>query len=174
MSAGRSRVAVALRVGEGLEPETRWDHLGVLASVLCAAHCLAAPLLFLAVPSFAGVWAHPSSHALIAMLVLPLAGTVLLRGYRLHRKTWVASAAALGCGCVVVGCVLPFLDVGSTVAAAETSSGCAECCPQLVEDEAGAWSLDWPPASVVSVIGSALLVVGHLGNLFCSRRCCVG
>ena len=170
MSAPTS--TAALSEGPGPEPDSRWDRLGVAASVLCAAHCLAAPLLFLAVPKVAGIWAHPSSHALIALLVLPLAGTVLLRGYRLHRKAWVASAAAVGCGCVVVGSALPFLDGGATVAAAETASACAECCPQLVEDDAGAWSLDWPAASIVSIVGSALLVASHLGNLACSRRCC--
>ena len=164
--------ALAVAGGPALAAHGRWDRFGVWASVLCAIHCLIAPLLFLAVPTFAGIWAHPSSHALIALFVLPLAGTVLLQGYRVHRKLWVAGAAVLGAGCVVAGCVLPFLG-GPPEAAAAVASGCEGCCPQLVQEVDGGWSLELPPASVVTVLGSALLVASHLGNLV-HCRCCGG
>ena len=154
-----------------------WDRLGVWASVACTLHCIAGPFLFLAVPAFAEVWAHPASHALIAIFVLPLACTVLLRGYRVHRKHWVATCAMIGIAFVVAGSVLPFL--GNEVAAAE-SGACASCCPQLVEsaDGDGFAGLSWPPASIATVLGSCFLVASHLGNLAYCRCCraatCVG
>lgn len=149
---------------------SRWDRLGVFASVACTLHCIAGPFLFLAVPTFAEVWAHPASHALIALFVLPLASTVLLRGYRLHGKTWVAACAWIGVAFVLSGSVLPF--VGTEAAAAE-SGACASCCPQLVTNDAtgGVAGVEWPPASIATVLGSAFLVASHLGNLaYC--RCC--
>jgi len=146
----------------------RWDRMGVCASILCAVHCAVAPLLFLAVPTFAGIWAHPSSHALIAMLVLPLAGTVVLRGYRVHRRRWVAASAALGGMCIVVGSCLPFV---SEVEPNPETEACMSCCPQIVADEDGEATLGLPPASIATILGSLLLIAGHLGNLV-GCRCC--
>ncbi len=146
----------------------RWDRLGAVASVACAIHCLVAPLLFLTIPTIGGIWAHPCSHALIALIVLPLACTVLCRGYRIHRRAWVAGSALLGIGCVLLGCVLPFVGDDPSPEAGEA---CASCCPQLVEDETGQASLGWPPASVATIIGSGFLLACHLGNFLC-RRCC--
>lgn len=143
------------------------DRLGVFASAACAVHCLAAPLLFLAVPSIAEVWSHPLSHAVIALLVLPLASTVLLRGYRTHHRHWIAATTLLGIGAVVVGCVLPYMGAESQ---AEECVTCA-CCLQVVEDEAGHSKLELPPASIATLIGSAFLIASHLGNLVHCRGC---
>lgn len=146
----------------------RLDRWGVWASVACAIHCLAAPLLFLLLPTLAPVWSHPSSHALIATGVLPLAGTVLWRGYRLHRRAWIAAAAILGGSFIVAGCVLPFLGEGG---AAAVGDACLNCCPQVVEDDAGRAGLDWPAASIATMIGSVFLVTCHLGNMAGCRSC---
>ena len=167
-----------------------WDRLGVGASIACAVHCMVAPLLFLAAPTFAGIWAHPSSHALIALLVVPLAGTVLFRGYRLHGRKWVAATALAGVACILVGSALPFLGDEEPVRADSASEGvvaagteeaaepvelfCDNCCPQLVEDENGETTLGWPPASIATVLGSMLLVACHLGNLVACRCCGAG
>lgn len=150
---------------------SRWDRLGIYASVACAFHCLVAPLLFLAVPTLAGIWDHPSSHAVVALLVLPLASTVLLRGYRVHRKRWIAVTAVLGAVCILLGSVMPFL--GGEEIAARAAESRAGCCSSIVLDESGGISLGWTPASISTLVGSALLVACHLGNLACCRRCAV-
>jgi MerC mercury resistance protein len=149
---------------------SRWDRLGVLASIACTVHCIAGPFLFLAAPTFADVWSHPAAHAVIALFVLPLAATVLLRGYHAHGKTWVAVCAWTGVAFILAGCALPF--VGTEVAAAEAGA-CATCCPQLVPSAEGDGiaGVTWPPASIATVLGSVFLVASHLGNLaYC--RCC--
>jgi hypothetical protein len=56
------------------------DRLGVLASVLCAIHCAVTPLLLLILPSFGRVWAHPTSHWGMALLVIPVAAIVTTLG----------------------------------------------------------------------------------------------
>lgn len=56
------------------------DRFGVLASVLCAIHCAVTPFLFLILPSFGRVWAHPASHWGIALFVGPVAATASVSG----------------------------------------------------------------------------------------------
>lgn len=182
---GATTIAASARAESG-----KWDRLGSLASSACAIHCLVTPLLFLALPAFAKVWAHPASHALMALFVVPLALTVVIQGYRQHRRRWVLFAAIGGIAFILVGSALPYLpsDGASTTAiasAGETSSGpaasgvavpeattatCTECCPTVVTDESGESRLHWPPAALVTIAGSVLLVSSHLGN----RRGCKG
>ena len=176
----------------GANPSRRWDQIGVWASAACSVHCLATPLLFLAMPTFAGVWAHPGAHLSMALLVVPLAAKTLIGGYRVHRRQWVAGTALGGIALILVGCLLPFIEgepvlghATSEVAeecnaggdsaeespAAGSEACCSHCCPQIVEDPAGGWRLQLPLASLVTIAGSLLLVTGHIGNLVC-RRCC--
>lgn len=88
-----------------------------MASAACAVHCLAAPLLLLFVPVLGGWWSHPAAHWLLAGLVLPLAGWVVLRGYQKHRRRVALVAVALGGGLVLAGAVLPHLDSPAAQAA---------------------------------------------------------
>lgn len=83
------------------------DRIGVAASVLCAIHCGLAPVLFIFLPAFGKIWAHPASHALVALLIVPLAAFSIYKGYRIHRKRWVLISASIGVFFVVWGAVLP-------------------------------------------------------------------
>ena len=69
------------------------DRIGIGASILCAIHCAAAPFLLLLLPAFGKIWAHPMSHILVAMLVVPLAAFSIRRGYLTHQKKWVLVTA---------------------------------------------------------------------------------
>ena len=150
-----------------------WDHLGVGASALCAVHCLIAPVLVLALPTAGEVWAHPASHALIALAVLPLAVTILRHGYRVHRKRWIAVAAIAGMSFVFVGSALPYVNAGSSPAGGAESS-CTSCCPSVVADESGDQRVHLPPASIATLFGSFFLISCHVGNFRgCRRECCL-
>lgn len=154
--------------------EGRWDRWGIVASAACTVHCMIAPLLFLLLPRFASVWAHPASHALVALLVLPIAGTVIRCGYRRHGKKWVAGAALIGIGFIVAGSVLPYVDTEDLPAervAEDTAPTCTSCCPQVVEEESGEQRLVLPAASIVTVLGSLFLISSHMGNLVACRCC---
>lgn len=83
------------------------DRLGVAASILCAIHCGLAPVLLLALPSFGRVWAHPASHLLVAIFIVPLAVFSILNGYRTHQKRWILVATSIGILLVLIGVMLP-------------------------------------------------------------------
>lgn len=83
------------------------DRLGIVASVLCAIHCGVAPVLLLFLPAFGEIWAHPASHALVALFIVPLAVFSIYKGYHIHRKRWVALCAFTGIFMVCVGAALP-------------------------------------------------------------------
>ena len=156
----------------------RWDKLGSMASTLCALHCLVSPLFFLAMPAFAKVWAHPASHALMALFVVPLALTVVIFGYREHRERWVLVTALTGITFILTGSTLPYLPKDMNpfpvVAAAESleaDGACADCCPAVVTDEEGESRLHMPPAGIATITGSFLLIGAHLGNRRGCARC---
>ncbi|MEM8737129.1 MAG: MerC domain-containing protein [Planctomycetota bacterium] len=105
--------ATALTPGVATPPG-RWDRLGIVVSLGCAVHCLAAPFLLLLLPTLGSVWSHPAAHWVLAALVLPLAGVVIWRGYRLHRKRSALVAAGLGGALLIVGLILPALPATET------------------------------------------------------------
>lgn len=89
------------------------DRVGVAASVLCAIHCALAPILLIALPSFGRIWAHPASHLLVAIFVVPLAIFSIRKGYRTHKKRWILMTASIGIFFVLIGAMLPALTKGS-------------------------------------------------------------
>jgi len=100
------------------------DRVGVTASVLCAVHCAVTPVLLIFLPVFGKVWAHPASHWLMALLVVPLAALTVGAGYRKHRRKWVLGCAMLGILFVLAGAMAPSFEKGSAgvPAAASASS----------------------------------------------------
>jgi len=95
--------------GQGRE-HTRGDGIGVVASVLCAIHCAVTPLLLLFAPAFAEFWAHPASHWLVALFVVPLAVLMTIRGFRVHRKRWIVASGLVGVVLVIVGAIIPYWE----------------------------------------------------------------
>ncbi|MEM6459616.1 MAG: MerC domain-containing protein [Planctomycetota bacterium] len=147
-------------------PSRRWDRIGLVASLACAVHCLAAPFVLMLMPLVGGTWSHPAAHWVLAALVLPLAGWVVWRGFRRHRRRSAPIAAALGAGFIVAGLILPEFAAAGPVACTEA------CCPSLVPDpETGSVSLSMPAGGWSTLAGSVLLVLAHGINLY-GCRCC--
>lgn len=86
------------------------DRIGITASVACAIHCLAAPLLLLLLPTAGSIWADPMVHWVLAVLVLPLALMVIYRGYRKHGKRLTLVSAVLGAALIVAGLIAPMVS----------------------------------------------------------------
>lgn len=161
----------------------RVDRVGVAASVICAIHCALAPILLLALPAFGRIWAHPGSHILIALLVVPLAAFSIRKGYRSHRKRWILVSASIGTFFIVIGAILPAFSkaggIGEPVASTATGSNAAEvahcadqCCPSFQIQETGRASLHIPPAAIVTTLGGIFLIAAHIGNLCsCGHSC---
>ena len=152
-----------MSINSNKSTKKNWDRLGVFASLFCAIHCLSAPLLFIFLPTFAQVWGHPFSHIIIAVAVLPLACTVLFRGYRQHRRQWILVTTLIGAIAVIASCMLPYLTANT----GEVDT----CCPQVVTNEANNLVLQFPPASLAAILGSIFLVISHAGNFVCCRKC---
>jgi len=144
------------------------DRTGVFASIFCAIHCAVAPLLLMLAPTLGGIWVHPLAHLAIASLVLPVAGFALRNGFRAHGRRWVVTVGGLGISLVVLGAVLPyFLSSGG-----DCCGECDQCCPSfVVDEETGAETLNIPPASIITLVGGASLVVAHMANLRCCALC---
>lgn len=87
--------------------EKNADRLGVAASVLCAIHCALAPVLLIFLPTFGKIWAHPASHALVAIFIVPLAAFSIMKGYKKHGKRWIPASALVGIFFVLFGAALP-------------------------------------------------------------------
>ena len=151
-----------------IEENPHWDKVGYWASSACAVHCLLSPLLFLALPAFGQVWAHPSTHALMALIVVPLACRVLLKGYRSHRKRWILGSTLLGIVCILIGSALPYWG-GADALATGGATDCAGCCPTVVTDASGDTQVRFPPATIVTIFGSLFLIAAHWGNLHSCR-----
>jgi len=177
------------------------DRIGVAASVLCAIHCGLAPVLLLTLPTFGTIWAHPASHALVAIFIVPLAVFSIYKGYQKHRKFWVVLVAAVGILCVLIGTILPAFTGQNAVPTAgqenpsiisdlepssksepsttpqansesTTAPACVDnCCPSAQISDTGKVSLHIPPAAIVTTLGGLFLIVAHIGNLISSRRC---
>jgi hypothetical protein len=72
-----------------------WDRLGISASILCAIHCFATPVLVLSMPAIGGFFSHAAFHWVVAAVIFPIAVFALWLGYREHRYTkmlWLGGA----------------------------------------------------------------------------------
>jgi hypothetical protein len=82
-----------------------WDLAGIGASALCVAHCLATPLLVVALPTVAALEAQ--THAVFALTILGIGLLAFCPGMRLHRRWQVVGAALLGFALISLGVVAP-------------------------------------------------------------------
>jgi len=173
-----------------IEPRLNADKIGVIASVLCAIHCGIAPFLLIIAPAFGQIWAHPASHWIVALFVVPLAGVMVASGFRKHRKTWVVAVGIAGMLLVLVGAAIPywnqetqntngFLASSSIETSANetlpssTAAACTvdTCCPSLTTDATGNTQFHIPLASIVTTLGGILLICTHIGNICCCISC---
>lgn len=153
----------------------QYDRIGIAASILCAIHCAATPVLLLLLPTFGEMWAHPATHWGMAIVVVPLAVYMMVKGYRQHSKKWVLAVGGLGVLFILAGAALPYMEAEPALAPAQTaetsSASCNSCCPSVQTNEAGEQSLHIPPASIVTTLGGICLIAVHAGNLCLCSVC---
>ena len=172
----------------GVRLETRWaDWAGMAASIGCAIHCAAMPLVLAYLPAMGLGWlADESFHRWMAAICFALAAAAFVPGWRKHRSlvpvTWGAvgllllTSAAFG---MEGRCCAA--DSGEAVISATLPACCDDACPLLasaaegssIEPEAGGNLAALQPW--ITPLGGLLLVVGHLSNhrKSCSCQQCV-
>ena len=102
------------------------DVLGLGLSALCLVHCIALPLVLIALPTLAAFGHddhhHHWLHIALALVLVPLAFASLLPGYLRHRRTAVMACGALGVAAILIGA---FLEgwLGESAATALTIAG---------------------------------------------------
>jgi hypothetical protein len=112
----------------------RWDKIGMFLSSLCAIHCLATPLLVLALPVMGEFFEQEWVHILMALFVVPVGLFAFYSGYQHHKQFRVFSLGVVGLTMVGGASLLPH---------------------EMVEIN----GLD-----VVTIIGSICLITAHIMN----------
>lgn len=87
--------------------QRRFDIAGAGLSALCAAHCLALPILLAAVPSLvASSELFEQVHPVLLFLILPISGLAIISGYGSHKKMLPFLVAGLGVGFLALGLIV--------------------------------------------------------------------
>ena len=101
-----------------------WDLLGIGASTLCVLHCLATPLLVVALPVLEVYERH--THAAFALAILAIGLLAFWPGYLSHRRLWIVASGWFGLGlmslCVSApeGLLTEPMEAAATVAGGAT------------------------------------------------------
>jgi hypothetical protein len=90
-----------------LKTHSKADRIGIWASILCAIHCALTPVLLIALPTFGKAWAHPATHWGMALIVIPIAVFMMLKGYRKHARKWILVTGCVGIVLIVIGAIPP-------------------------------------------------------------------
>jgi hypothetical protein len=93
-----------------------WDFAGVGASALCILHCVATPLLAVALPTLELL--ERPAHTAFAVAILCIGLLAFIPGYRQHRRLSVLLVGLLGFGLLSAS---PLLRAGSLSESTETS-----------------------------------------------------
>ena len=78
------------------EKTDRWDKIGIFLSSLCAFHCLATPLVALALPVVGHTFEQEWVHILMALFVVPVGFFAFWSGYKHHKQINVFLLGILG------------------------------------------------------------------------------
>lgn len=163
-----------------------YDYFGIAASLLCGVHCALSPLIILLAPTFSTLWSSTSVHIAAALFVVPLAAFALSRGYQRHRRLLPPVLGIIGCLFILLALLpiwtgLPPLAYvsgsGFAMNAQHLTDEHAGCCPMISENGQGATVLSLPWPTMLTFLGSILLLSGHIKNCSacrCSTTRCVG
>ena len=162
------------------------DWAGMVASIGCAIHCAAMPLVIAYLPALGLSWlADEGFHQYMAVACLVLAIAAFIPGWRKHGSlapvAWGAAGlvllntAAFG----FAGSCCPRCDetVATAVAADACdestcgSEGCSECVVEETPSTESQAALAGIPLPLVTPLGGLLLVVGHVVNHRKRCRC---
>ena len=183
---------------------TRWsDWGGMAASIGCAIHCAAMPLVIAFLPALGlGFLADESFHQVMVGVCSALAIAAFVPGWRRHGRLAPIGIAGIGLSLIAVAA---FALEGSccqacagATANTHTTSGEAEkeaCCQFCVESKntadseatslspahaTNATSTDLAKPSLagfipwVTPLGGMFLLAAHLSNRRCASQCCSG
>jgi len=126
--------------------QTLSDKTAISLSVLCAIHCLALPLLLVALPSLATLKLDTEMfHFAMVFAVIPISIYALTMGCRQHNRKSLLLLGAIG---IVFLCAALFL-------------------PHEVKGESG--------EKILTLMGALLIAIGHMANYrLCKKQALCG
>lgn len=142
------------------------DWAGIVASIGCAIHCAAMPLVLAYLPAFGLSWlADEGFHQWMAMICFVLAAIAFAPGWWRHRSLVPAGVGLLGLA-LITGTAFFATDV--CCAAGCHTAYCAETMA-VATPALSRQIIPW-----LTPLGGLLLVTGHLVNHRLSCGCCHG
>lgn len=154
------------------------DQAGIIASLACAVHCAAMPLVLGYLPMLGLDWlADESFHRVMALVCFALAVSAFVPGWRRHRSFVPAAIGAAGLSLIgtaafaLEGECCPTCAPETTAAASTCGDDSCTACPEQVESATAAQTDPLTLAGIgtwaiplVTPLGGGLLVAGHLVN----------
>ncbi len=120
-----------------------WDRVGISLSGLCVLHCLLLPVVLALLPMWGlGEQFHAWLHPVFAVVLIPTTFVAAVGGFAKHESWRIVWFLATGITTIVVGGFLGHEDPGA-----------------LLE-------------TIVTVVGSMLLITGHVLNWRVGARAC--
>lgn len=161
------------------------DAAGLVASVACAIHCAAMPLVIGYLPMLGLSWlADPSFHRVMAIVCFALALSAFLPGWKRHGSLAPTLFGSMGIALLsfaafgLEGECCPSCAVVNTPKEPTTTcsdAGCVHCVSETPVAEPVVSSPSVPLAWAIPYItplGGLFLVAGHVCNHRCSCACC--
>lgn len=172
-------------IASAVDATTVADSTGLCASIACAIHCAAMPLVIGYLPMLGLSWlADPAFHRVMAMVCFALALSAFLPGWRRHRSL---APTLFGSAGVALLSIAAFAFEGECCPACTAAkppptpqAGCSDSeCPHCTEEptpaEPAIASTPSPLAWTIpfmTPVGGVLLIAGHLSNHRRSCSCC--
>lgn len=122
------------------------DAAGVAVSLACGIHCLLTPILLLFLPTLGEAFHRPVVHRTIALAVTAIAAWALWRGYRRHGHATPLAFGLAGLAAVWTALLLP-------------------------HDAHAHEHFHIPAGTLITMLGSVLLITGHVLNIRACRCC---
>lgn len=85
------------------------DKIGMALSFLCLVHCLAGPILLVALPSLGQFISHEAFHIIMLGFVIPVAALSFIKSYKSHGIKLPLKLGATGALFLVLGILIPAL-----------------------------------------------------------------
>lgn len=165
----------------GTSSRQAWaDWAGMAASIGCAIHCAAMPLVFAYLPALGLSWlADEGFHRIMAIVCFGLALAAFVPGWRNHRSLFPIAWGVAG---LILLNMAAFGLEGSCCASCDAASACCveDCTASGVDSEVALNAAENSnaiagfPVAWITPLGGLLLVVGHVANhrKNCGCKCC--
>lgn len=122
------------------------DKAAVILSVLCTFHCIASPLILIAVPSISTLLAFDPEalHFWLLFAVIPISSFAMISGYLHHRQPFISVMSVTGMVLLVAAVLF-----GHDLVILDSLSGKGE--------------------AILTVLGSLFIAYGHIKSLYARR-----